>query len=541
MASVLFPDDRVILGARGEDDILDEMYQKTVAPLVFGIPDPTGERDIIYNDLIEEKEEKEENEKKEGDIEGARDRERRKKERRPRALPAPTASAKKLTHGPEVPSTTVIHIDIDPALDRSKYLEALTIRKNYFYSDNMRALTIVKAFIKRKERIIYGGTAVDFALRAKGSHLYPDEFMNFPDLDFYSPESVEDAYELADELFDAGIENVSAIVAYHTQTMRVRFNMISVADLSYMPPRVYSKVKYIDFDGYRVVHPHHQFIDMHIGMAFPFRNSPREVILDRKNKDYERFNMLYKHYPVQRPDNVSLVKMSVKAGAKIPDTAMLIGIGAYPIYYKMAQDIGVNVSDFPCATLTADDILELDWYPPTPQITFFVEADELDKPNHESWMDAFPPSTNTPDTIKYHAEHERYHVSEYESRIVASVQYSLAHLMYQYEETENPAYLIYYHALLHMTNAVIEKIGDNIEDSIVSPFGIPLQFWPSAETRSISSALDISLKSCLVAIDQYKGEPIIKPHAFYPDVNSRPPQRFNYGSSRYFQIAGSSL
>ena len=54
-----------------------------------------------------------------------------------------------------------------------------------------RALEIVRAFIVERGLVLYGGTAIDRALRLKGSKLYPDE--ERPDYDVYSPRNVDDA------------------------------------------------------------------------------------------------------------------------------------------------------------------------------------------------------------------------------------------------------------------------------------------------------------------------------------------------------------
>ena len=45
-----------------------------------------------------------------------------------------------------------------------------------------RALDIVREFIVERGLILFGGTAIDYALRLKGSKIYPDE--QRPDFDF---------------------------------------------------------------------------------------------------------------------------------------------------------------------------------------------------------------------------------------------------------------------------------------------------------------------------------------------------------------------
>ena len=62
-------------------------------------------------------------------------------------------------------------------------------------SDNVMisgALDIVKKFIVDRKLILFGGLAIDYALRLKGDKIYSDT--KRPDLDFLSPRNVDDAF-----------------------------------------------------------------------------------------------------------------------------------------------------------------------------------------------------------------------------------------------------------------------------------------------------------------------------------------------------------
>ena len=65
-----------------------------------------------------------------------------------------------------------------------------------------RALELVRAFIVERGLILFGGLAIDYALRLRGAQLYPDD--ERPDFDVLSPRSVDDAYDLVDRLAAAG-------------------------------------------------------------------------------------------------------------------------------------------------------------------------------------------------------------------------------------------------------------------------------------------------------------------------------------------------
>ena len=65
-----------------------------------------------------------------------------------------------------------------------------------------RALKIVREFIVERQLILYGGQAIDYSLRLKGSGIYPEH--QTPDFDFFSPRSVDDAYDLAERFNKEG-------------------------------------------------------------------------------------------------------------------------------------------------------------------------------------------------------------------------------------------------------------------------------------------------------------------------------------------------
>lgn len=159
-----------------------------------------------------------------------------------------------------------------------------------------RALELVRKFIIERGLILYGGQAIDFALRLKGSRIYPDH--QTPDFDFFSPQNVDDAYDLADILRDAGFANVGAIPAIHVQTMRVKTDFIFVADISYAPRAVFDNFPTVSFAGMRVLHPDYQRTDMHLAFCFPFNNPPREDVFHRFAKDLKRFRLFQEFYPI---------------------------------------------------------------------------------------------------------------------------------------------------------------------------------------------------------------------------------------------------
>lgn len=178
--------------------------------------------------------------------------------------------------------------------------EYLVLQHDPLYERIKFAIEIVKEFIRKRKLILYGGTAIDFALRLKGDQIYSDDTLSVPDLDFYSPQNVADAYDLAEILYEAGFES-RAINALHAGTMRVDAgDNHFVADISYMPPAIFAKIPTLKYAGMKLVSPENIYIDLHNSLAHPFSNPPQEVIFERWGKDIKRFNKLFSYYPVKR-------------------------------------------------------------------------------------------------------------------------------------------------------------------------------------------------------------------------------------------------
>lgn len=159
------------------------------------------------------------------------------------------------------------------------------------------ALKIVKDFIIERDLIVFGGMAIDGALRLKGSSIYVDN--QLPDYDCLSDNSVNNAYDLGEILFNSGFEDIKVIRAIHVETMRVRVNLISVMDIGYIPTEYFKKYKTLRYDGLRILHPDIQRIDMHSAFSFPLQNAPKEDIFHRWSRDIVRFNLFEHYYPIK--------------------------------------------------------------------------------------------------------------------------------------------------------------------------------------------------------------------------------------------------
>jgi hypothetical protein len=162
--------------------------------------------------------------------------------------------------------------------------------------DTIRAIEVAKKFIIERGRILYGGTAIDHAMRLKGDKLYDDSAV--PDLDFYSPENIKDAYDLAEIFLGMGYKEARAIVGIHPTIMKVDIGGNHwICDIAYFTPQLYDRLPTLTYKGMRSVGMDYQRLDVHSSLAFPYDNPPTEVIFDRWEKDIRRFNIFDNYYP----------------------------------------------------------------------------------------------------------------------------------------------------------------------------------------------------------------------------------------------------
>jgi hypothetical protein len=176
----------------------------------------------------------------------------------------------------------------------------------YYHADSRsKAVDIVREFVIEKRLIITGGLVVDFALRLKGDHIYDD--YEVPDYDFFSKANVRDACELFDRLVNAGFENISLMAGIHPSTIKIFVFKDCVADITYASEKWFSEMKKtaLTYNGMLFRNPIIQYVDMHRAFSYPYENEPRETINFRWKKDFQRFAMLYRHYPASSPQQVS--------------------------------------------------------------------------------------------------------------------------------------------------------------------------------------------------------------------------------------------
>lgn len=190
-------------------------------------------------------------------------------------------------------------LDILPELveEQDKQLEAI---KNKEYAT---AIQIMRKFILKKKRILYGGIAIDAVLDIHGEPIYDPKY-TFPDFDFYSPTHIEDSILLCNELYDAGYKYVRRIPALFPKTVRIQIDFkVYIADITYMNPHKYKHLPTITINDFNYVTP--DYMKIYFYLSFSYASNSY-----RWNKDSRRLNLIDKYYPT---------KANKKVKFKVPD------------------------------------------------------------------------------------------------------------------------------------------------------------------------------------------------------------------------------
>ena len=214
--------------------------------------------------------------------------------------------------------------------------KSLLVKNDPIYPELMRALAIVANFIKKNKLILVGGMALDMALRMKNTSIYDDD--ELPDYDFYSPDSYQDAIKLGKEFCKAKLPNVSIIRGMHITTMRVRINFVPVADITYCPKIIFdNQLETLNYQGFRVLHPHYQIIDQHIAFAYPYRNPQLggNVILWKKYSS--RLEIILTTYPLPMIGFCENETFNYEFDPKIFKDICIAGYAAHSFYDNTAE------------------------------------------------------------------------------------------------------------------------------------------------------------------------------------------------------------
>jgi hypothetical protein len=153
---------------------------------------------------------------------------------------------------------------------------------------------IIKNYIIKKKKIIYGGYALDelITLKNKNDAIYNPE-LDLPDIEFYSTSPVNDLIEICDLLYSKNFQYVSGKNAQHAETYSIVVNFRIYCDITYVPENIYKHIPYIEKNSMRLVDPMFIYIDSYRVFTDPLTS------YWRLEKTFDRAYLLQKYYPIK--------------------------------------------------------------------------------------------------------------------------------------------------------------------------------------------------------------------------------------------------
>ena len=154
-------------------------------------------------------------------------------------------------------------------------------------------IAIVERFIKKNELVCYGGTAINNILPEEAQ--FYDKKTEIPDYDFYSPNALKHAKELADEFYDSGYSEVEAKSGMHHGTYKVFVNFVGIADITQLDTMLFKNIQAdsIKVDGILYAPPNLLRMGMYLELSRP------EGDVSRWEKVSKRLALLNKHHPLK--------------------------------------------------------------------------------------------------------------------------------------------------------------------------------------------------------------------------------------------------
>jgi len=217
-------------------------------------------------------------------------------------------------------------------------------------------IDVLEKFIHDKKLVCYGGTAINNILPKE------DQFYNrnieIPDYDFFSPNAMNDAKELADIYFKQGFSSVEAKAGVHYGTYKVFVNFFQIADITQIDSKLFSSLKKnaISKEGILYSPPNFLRMAMYLELSRPSGD------ITRWEKVLKRLNLLNKNYPLKatncdpdsfakslsarsynkqyfhEKDKIQDVIKSVAALSSSSDKLVLIGGYAFSLYSRYLKN-----------------------------------------------------------------------------------------------------------------------------------------------------------------------------------------------------------
>ena len=170
--------------------------------------------------------------------------------------------------------------------------EENTGRASVNSEDVKKMISIVEGFLRKKQLIAYGGTAINSILPKQDQFYNKD--IELPDYDFFTPNALEDTKELCDLYAKAGFIEVEGKPGVHHGTFKVFVNFTPVADITYIHKDIFKEIKKesIRIGGILYSPPNYLRMAMFLELSRPAGD------VSRWEKVMKRLTLLNKNFPL---------------------------------------------------------------------------------------------------------------------------------------------------------------------------------------------------------------------------------------------------
>ena len=170
-------------------------------------------------------------------------------------------------------------------------------KMNYISAHNehiILAIEIVEKFLRKKNRICYGGQAINAYIPSKYKFYNPET--SVPDYDFFTATQMEDITTIVNDLKKAGFTEISAREGMHKGTVKIYVEYIPVADLTEIDPKLYKILlkRASRFDGITYLDANSLRMLMYLELS-----RPRGEV-ERWSKVYERLLIFNEFVPIKK-------------------------------------------------------------------------------------------------------------------------------------------------------------------------------------------------------------------------------------------------
>jgi Poly(A) polymerase catalytic subunit len=200
------------------------------------------------------------------------------------------------------------------AVDESEKLQGQKVANS---EEVKKIIKILENFLIEKKCICYGGTAINNIL-PKYAQFYNKD-IEIPDYDFFTPNALDDAKELADIFHKEGYPEVEAKSGIHFGTYKVFVNFIPIADITYLHPEIFQAIlkESISVAGIKYAPPNFLRMSMYLELSRPSGD------VSRWEKVLKRLTLLNRFYPFEKDLNCETIDFQRKMTSKESDVEKL--------------------------------------------------------------------------------------------------------------------------------------------------------------------------------------------------------------------------